>query len=130
MPRPKPKRFTENYDRFKKSQKHEKRLAKEYGGHRIPRSGGMPWSAWNKGQTANGDISTDHFHIEHKSTERDSIGLKYEWLQKVREGALASMKEPMVIITFVRNVKHIDEWVVVPRDVFDSMMEAGSDEDE
>ncbi len=111
MPGPKLKYLDGNYGRVKKSKKEEERIAKEMGGKRLPRSGGMQWSKWDK-KTAKGDISTPEFHVEHKETEKQSISIKKSWLQKVTEGARDAMKRPALVVTFIEGRKK-EDWAMI-----------------
>ena len=119
-----------NYDRYKRSQKHETRLGKRMGGRRLPRSGGMPWSKWDK-TTAGGDVSTPDLHIEHKRTDCDSMSLKKDWLVKVSEGARRVAKDPAVIITFEKKGSKPEDWILVPLEVLERLQKkAGGSNDE
>ncbi len=122
---PRPRILDTNYNRVKKSKKHENRIASAIGGHRLPRSGGMSPSKWAKGVTADGDISSKDFLVEHKSTENASISLKLEWLNKVSEGANRSNKDPMVVITFAQGLRQTDDWVLLPSSVFERLRRRG-----
>lgn len=94
--------------------KSEKRLAKEMGGRLRPASGAM---AGVKGDIARGDVL-----LEAKSTTRDSLGVKYEWLAKISREAVAENKTPALAVSFVdtsgKAFPHGD-WVMVPRRVFE-----------
>lgn len=62
-----------------------------------------------------GDITTPTLHIEHKSTQHDSMSLKRAWLIKVTEGAKAQGKSPAMILTFeTPEGKALEDWVVIP----------------
>ena len=111
MPGPKLKYLDSNRGRVKRSKKEEERIAKEMGGKRLPRSGGMQWSKWDK-KTAKGDISTPRFHIEHKETEKQSISIKKDWLKKVTEGARDSMKDPALVVTCTDGRKR-EDWAMI-----------------
>ena len=135
-----------NHDRYRKSRKHEERIAKELGGRRLPNSGGKMRSKWSKvGKVSNvsfrgekheegferitldGDIEQRKFHIEHKSTERHSIGIKEEWLDKVSDGAASTGTTPAVVITYVSKrvgVPHKD-WVLIPMALFKKTWKIG-----
>lgn len=105
-----------NKTRMKKSIKQETRIAKELGGRRLPRSGGTRWSK-NERTTDDGDVSTPEFHVEHKRTEKKSISLKREWLEKVREGSRKFAKDPAVVITFQDPAKPYnkpEDWILIP----------------
>jgi hypothetical protein len=108
---PRIKYLDDNYGRVKKSRKEEERIAEEMGGKRLPRSGGMRWSKWDK-KTAKGDIGTPDFHIEHKETEKQSISIKKAWLEKVTEGARDAMKDPALVVTFIEGRKR-DDWAMI-----------------
>lgn len=110
-----------NHDKYKRSKKHEDRLGKRLGGKRIPRSGGLAWSRWDK-TTANGDVSIPDFHLEHKRTDAKSMSLQQEWLSKVSEGARRTGKDPGVVITFERTGKAPEDWALIPLDVFERLL--------
>lgn len=115
---PRPRAFEDN--RGKRSRQHERRIAKEMGGQRLPRSGGVFKSNWTNKTTAKGDIRTSDLLIEHKMTSKDSIKVKREWLTKVKDGAWMMDKDPAVVLTFEDRLG-IEEWVLVPRDLFDRL---------
>lgn len=131
-----------NHDRFRKAKKHEQRIAAAVGGRRLPNSGGKARSNGMSGKvgrvsnvsfrgekldpdktervTLDGDVASKRFHIEHKSTERDSIAVKKEWLDKVSDGAADHGTVPAMVLTFVSKrpgVPHSD-WALIPFDLF------------
>lgn len=115
-----------NSDRAARSNNNERRLAKQLGGKRIPRSGGRLWSrrmggATGAGTTEGGDVSTKDFHIENKRTDKKSMGIKREWLTEVREAAKRAGKDPALIITFEDGRKAPEDWVAVPIEVFERL---------
>lgn len=108
-----------NHDRAKRSRKQEDRIANKLGGRRLPRSGGRHWSKYDK-TTDDGDIATPDLHVEHKRTDKKSISVKREWLEKVREGAAKFGKHPALVITFEDPSKPYsqpEDWIMVPLDV-------------
>jgi len=110
--------------RTKRSRKSEEKFGKRFGGRRYRRSGGAHWSASDE-NTDRGDISIPGFHVEHKETEADSIGVKRAWLKKVEAGAQRVLKDPALAIKFVRNGPTPDEeWVAVPVEVFERLLRA------
>lgn len=113
---PRPKCLDDNYDRYKRSKGHEDRLAKELGGKRLPRSGGL---AWSKGDptTAGGDLATGSLHIEHKRTVNESISVKKEWLHKVSDGARRVGKYPGLLLTFETKMSPPEDWICLPLDM-------------
>ena len=121
--KPKPKWADPNKDKFRRSKKHENRLADKLGGKRLARSGGMAWSKWDS-TTAGADVTTKDFHIEHKRTEKDSMSLKKEWLEKVSAASLRVSKDPAVIVTFEEANRAPKDWVMIPMDVFERMRAA------
>lgn len=110
--------------RTKHSRRSEQALAKRFGGRSIKRSGGARWSADDK-NTDRGDVSLPGFHVEHKETEAESLGVKREWLEKVRAGAVMVLKDPALVIKFVRRPPRSDEeYVVLPVEVFERLLRA------
>lgn len=104
-----------NADQYRRSKKHEERVAKLLGGRRLPRSGGLRWSRQGK-ETLGGDVTTPQFHVEHKRTEKNSISVKKEWMEKVMEAAKRGMKDPAIVLTFEEKNKTLD-WFCVPMSV-------------
>jgi hypothetical protein len=94
-------------------QKAEKRAGTRLGGRLQPGSGCSP--------NNKGDIKTDHFLVESKSTINGSLSLKHEWLRKISGEAIAISREPALIVQFVdaqgRTVPD-GGWVMVPERVF------------
>jgi len=108
--------------RVRHSRKSEDKLAHRLDGRRLPGSGNKPWSRYDK-TTAKGDVGIKGFHLEHKETGDESIGLKREWLRKVEEGALRVMKDPGLVMKFVRPVGQEDEeYVILPIEVFERLL--------
>lgn len=128
MTRPKPKVFDPNYDKVKKSRKHENRIASSLGGRTLIQSGAAAPSKWARHldgsghESAKGDIRTDDFHIEHKSTEKKSMSLKLEWLNKVREGARRAALYPAIVVTFEKGLRDPEDWVLLPKSVLDRLL--------
>ena len=122
--KPSPKWLEDGGDRgarTRRSKKSEEKLAARLGGRRLPGSGNKPWSNHDK-TTAQGDVGVPGFHLEHKETEGESIGLKREWLHKVESGALRTMKDPGLVMKFVRPVGEEDEeYVFLPLEVFERL---------
>jgi hypothetical protein len=133
--RPKLKWLDANYDRFKRSKKHENRLASRLGGRRLPQSGAKRLSKYTlRAQTdlsktpetitQNGDLALPDFWVEHKRTETGTMSIKKDWWLKVKEGAKAADREPALIVTFEEKAspssKPID-LVLIPLEVFERM---------
>jgi len=119
--KPRPKCLDENYGRYKRSKKHETRLGNRFGGRRLPRSGGMAWSKWDK-TTAGGDVSTPTLHLEHKRTDCASMSIQRDWLAKVSEGARRVVKDPGVVITFEKHGRDAEDWVLIPLEVLERLL--------
>lgn len=115
--KPSPKLLDATYDKVKRSKKHELRIATSVGGRRLPASGGRPWSARWDPTTACGDVTTKKLHIEHKMTDRGSIGVKQEWLDKVSDGARRVGKDPAMVLTYEARGRSASDWLLIPLDV-------------
>jgi hypothetical protein len=103
--------------RVKKSRKHETRIAKAFGGKRLPASGAKRYSRWTPTSvTAGGDVGTPSLHIEHKYVEPTtmSVGVKREWLEKVTAGAGRALKTPAMVLTFEKAVGFEQDWLLIP----------------
>lgn len=112
---PRLKWLEDNHDRARRSNKHERRIGQKMGGRRLPGSGGKQWSASDK-NTHRGDVQTPVLLIEHKRTDKQSMAVKKEWLDKVRAGAERVMRDPALILTFEHDGK-VDDWIMLPLDV-------------
>ena len=77
----------------KAGRKSEDRLIKQLGGKGRPASGAMPG--------AKGDIEIGAFLMEAKSTMRDSMTIKLDWLAKIGREARAEGKTPVLSVSFV-----------------------------
>ena len=137
-----PKWLDPNYDRFKRSQKHETRLADRFGGKRLPQSGAKRLSKHAiRAQTGDekpetitlrGDLTIGDFWIEHKRTETATMSIKREWWLQVVDGARAAGQDPALFITFEKHhspsSKPVD-LVVLPLEVFERMRKLASGSD-
>lgn len=86
----------------------EKKTAKRLGGRQTPASGAMAG--------AKGDIELPAFLVEAKSTIKESISLKREWLTKISGEALGKNKAPCVAITFTTEnglPKPRGKWILI-----------------
>lgn len=91
-------------DGYRRSKKHELRLAKELGGRRLSNSGGARRSRWDTKRSQGGDLEVQDALVEHKYTSKKSIGLKLDWWVKVCDGAARIGKPPALMLTFVRKL--------------------------
>ena len=124
-----------NYDRFKRSKKHENRLASRLGGRRLPQSGAKRLSSHAlRAQTSldekpetitlNGDLSLPDFWVEHKRTETGTMSIKREWWEKLLEGSRTAGREPALLVTFEKKASPFSkplDLVLIPLDVFERM---------
>lgn len=106
-----------NRDRAKRSNKAERRVASSLGGRRIARSGAKQWSSGDYKTTDRGDIRTPLLHVEHKRTDRESMSVKKEWLDKVSKGAARVDKTPALVLTFEERGKPPSDWILLPLEV-------------
>lgn len=134
-----PKWLDPNYDRFKRSKKHETRLADKFGGKRLPQSGAKRLSKHAiRAQTGSekpetitlrGDLTIGDFWVEHKRTETATMSIKREWWLQVVDGARAAGQDPALFITFEKHhspsSKPVD-LVVIPLEVFERMRKLAS----
>ena len=95
----------------------EKKVAKRVGGRQTPASGAM--------SGAKGDVVLPAWLMECKSTVKDSIGIKHEWLSKIAKEALAKGKEPALTIAFTdaqgRPVANAGQWVCIPLKLWEEL---------
>lgn len=107
--------FNGSYRVKKKSQVQESRIAKELDGRTTPGSGAF--------DGLKGDVKTAEFLIEAKRTDKSSISVKKEWLEKIDKEAIDIGKKPALVIElggmqgFTEN-----EWVAVPMSVFKKLI--------
>lgn len=107
--------------RVKKSKAHEERAAESYGGRRLKASGAAPFSRRDK-NTAGADVTTDLLLMQHKGTEKDSMSIKRDWLYEVSVEAARRSKYPALVILFETETRVDNEWVAVPRKVFQMLL--------
>lgn len=116
-----------NKTKFKRSKRHEQRWAKKLGGNRVPGSGAIRPSRWSK-RTAGGDVRTRDLYIEHKRTDRASLGVKRSWLERISQEAACRGLTPAVGLTFEGRFGAENDWVAVPlsflRDLMDQVKDS------
>ncbi len=100
---------------MKKWQEKEKGDAKSFGGKRTPRSGGL-WFA-------PGDVKTQDFLVDSKTTDKKSFTIPANMWRKIRKEALLNNRMPCLSIKYL-NEKLTNgepvEVVVLSKDDFDS----------
>lgn len=138
------KALDSNYGTGKKSKKQENRLAKHLKGRRQPGSGSQVESHRKVGDPEvgcmgtglgsrlrykPGDVVTDLFLIEAKRTDKKSLSIKGEWLTKIEGQAARLGKYPALAIEIGdRLVLDDQDWIAMPRRVFDALLFKGDDE--
>ena len=100
-------------------QKTERAILKKIGARRQPASGaisGFP-----------NDGVKNNYLLEVKSTVRESLNLKREWLEDLEENATLAGKAPALIIVFNipdalnQDPVPVEEWVAIPRWKFERL---------
>jgi len=96
----------------------EKNTAKRLGGRLTPASGAV--------EGAKGDIVLDDFLVEAKSTIKNSISLKLDWLLKITGEARKVGKTPALAITFTTGngrPVHNGRYVIIREDDFKELID-------
>lgn len=86
----------------------EEQAAALVGGKRHAGSGAFP--------TLKSDASSDHYQIEAKQTNKDSLCLTLKWLEKITYEASGTGKIPLLHLRFLSIIpgKSEKDWVVMP----------------
>jgi len=96
--------------------KSEKRVVADLGAEGTIASGALDEKS--DGLLSVGEMD---FRIECKATRKNSIGLSYGWLRKIREEAMETGRIPLLTISFVHGdgqPRVAGEWVVMPMTLF------------
>jgi len=89
---------------------HEKELASRVGGKQTVGSG-------NK--LDKGDVKTDSYRFEAKSTKRRSLSIKLDWLEKIVKESLDTGRLPVVSFLFdAANTPCSKRWILIEEDHF------------
>lgn len=113
-----PSYFTphEKKTRKKKSMAQENRVAKATGGRRQKASGALPGSK--------GDVRSVEMLNECKRTDKKSISISIEYLQKITQEAAFYNKVPSVAIEIESPPKFVNrDWILVPAGFFNELIE-------
>lgn len=86
--------------------RHEELAAQMVGGKRHAGSGASVH--------CKSDASSDVWQIECKQTEKASMSIKVEWLEKIQHEASMKQKWPMMSLRFQE-----EDWVMIPKWVFE-----------
>lgn len=109
----KPKsKFTKRRTTRHQSKEQEKRVASQTGAKLQPGSGSF--------FGAKGDLTSEAFLIECKTTDNQSISLKRGYLDKISAQAFAVGKEPAMVLSMAGNFSGYDvDWMLVPLRLFE-----------
>lgn len=101
----------------KKSMKQEDRVADALGGYRQKASGALPGNR--------GDVKGVELLGECKRTDKKSISITIQYLEKITHEAVAYDRIPAVAIEFGNTPKLVSkDWVMVPSDFMQELLEA------
>lgn len=84
----------------------EQDIAEELSGYQQPRSGGF--------KNMKGDVTTEDFLIEVKTTEKEKKYLSSEIFSKIVEESRMEAKIPLVSLVFANEYGNSEKWVFVP----------------
>ena len=113
-----PSYFTphEKKQRKRKSMAQENRVAKATGGRRQKASGALPGSK--------GDVRSVELLNECKRTDKKSISITIEYLQKITQEAAFYNRIPSVAIEIESPPKFVNrDWILVPAGFFNELIE-------
>jgi hypothetical protein len=98
--------------------KHERGLAESVSGKQVVGSG-------NKNDKS--DVKTDKFRYEAKSTDKRSLILKLDWLEKIVNEALRTGRKPAISIMFSEAADPCGKrWVMIEEDLFKELTGEGN----
>ena len=104
-----PKKLTNR----ERGDEHERITAKNVGGQTQPNSGASPWLSHK------GDVSSDNFIYQCKTTDKNRYTLTQRVLGEIYRQAKLTGKEPAVVVRMEAIVEPIpQEWVCVPMQVW------------
>lgn len=99
-------------------QRSETRVLKNIGARQVIASGAFD------GMKSDGEL--DCFRIECKATIKESIGIKLDWLRKIRAEASQQSQLPMMTITFVDGMGKAragGDWAMIPQHLVEDFAE-------
>jgi len=71
---------------------------------------------------AKGDVISENFLIECKTTEKKSIRITAQWLDKISHEAMVEEKHPALVFSMDFNSNITDkDWIAIPMSVFKKM---------
>ena len=106
----------------KYSKNQESRVSKKIKGTRQPNSGATPFRK--------GDVLTDHFCIECKTmvSEKASISIKSEWIQKLQEEAFAMGKSHWALAFNFGGLDNKENFYIISESLFNELKRSIEDE--
>ena len=109
-----------NMRKYSKNQ--ESRVAKNLKGKRQANSGATPFFK--------GDVSTKHFCIECKTatTEKQSMSIKRDWIDKIKEEAFAMGKPYWAIAFNFGGLNNSENFYIIDERLFKQLQEYLEDE--
>lgn len=93
------------------SQKQEERVAKAIKGNKSKASGGS---------TCKSDCFNNFMRVECKSTEKKSLSIKRQWLEKITKEAHETLREPLFSFQFNETPQ---KWICMREDLFERIYE-------
>lgn len=111
------------WDKKPHEKRQNKRLDKSIGGYLTPASGAL--------DGAKGDRELDGtIKIEQKATDKKSISIKFEFLEKIFREAKQQGKDPALMFSFLK-IKSIapTDWAAIPVSLFKRMYDFCKDND-
>lgn len=101
--------------KHKKSKKQEGRVAEKLGGKRQKGSGSVPL---NKG-----DVRSEHLLTECKRTDKKSISIKIDYLEKITNEAISYGCTPSLAIEFENTPRIVEkDWIMIPSSFLTELM--------
>jgi len=100
----------------KKSKRQEDRVARKMGGRTQKGSGSVMFHK--------GDVKTQELLLECKRTDKASMSVKKEWLEKIAKEAVTYDRVPALSIEFDGMAKLVEkDWIMVPSSFLKYLMD-------
>lgn len=94
----------------------EEKAAELVGGKRHAGSGSQKFRK--------SDASSSEYQVECKQTEKESLSLKLEWLEKIAQEAEGRGREPLLHVRFLSAEEHVGrDWVMMRASEFERLMQ-------
>ena len=96
---------------------HERDTAQKLGGRTQPNSGASPWLSYK------GDVSTDDFVIQCKTTDKNRFTLNEQVIGEIYRQAKLVGKDPAIVLR-LEAIQHPipNEWIAVPIGVWQTLI--------